>query len=345
MVMIADILLFIVGLALILSGANALTDGASSIAKRMKVSELVIGLTIVAFGTSAPELAVSAISAIKGNGDIALGNVVGSNIFNTLMIIGCTVLVRPLKVSRLLIKKEIPLCILASFVLILLCADATEGCVAGGLSRTDGLVLLCFMAIFLSHTFSIAAGEEQKASVPAANGVCCANGSTAANGGCGADAAAESGIKEMPLWRAILFSIGGLIFLIAGGESFVRGASGLARALGASESLIAVTIVAGGTSLPELATSVVAALKGRSEMAVGNVVGSNLFNIFLILGLSSTISPIKLAGIGAIDLGMVLLSSVVLWFVGVFYKERTITRAEGALMIALYVAYTLYLIL
>lgn len=319
MVMIADILLFIVGLALILSGANALTDGASSIAKRMKVSELVIGLTIVAFGTSAPELAVSAISAIKGNGDIALGNVVGSNLFNTLMIIGCTVLVRPLKVSRLLIKKEIPLCILASFVLILLCADATEGCVAGGLSRTDGLVLLCFMAIFLSHTFSIAAGEEQNAS--------------------------ESGIKEMPMWRAILFSIGGLIFLIAGGESFVRGASGLARALGASESLIAVTIVAGGTSLPELATSVVAALKGRSEMAVGNVVGSNLFNIFLILGLSSTISPIKLAGIGAIDLGMVLLSSIVLWFVGVFYKERTITRAEGALMIALYVAYTLYLIL
>ena len=319
MVMIADILLFIVGLALILSGANALTDGASSIAKRMKVSELVIGLTIVAFGTSAPELAVSAISAIKGSGDIALGNVVGSNIFNTLMIIGCTVLVRPLKVSRLLIKKEIPLCILASFVLILLCADATEGCVTGGLSRTDGLVLLCFMAIFLSHTFSIAAGEEQNAS--------------------------ESGIKEMPLWRAILFSIGGLLFLIAGGESFVRGASGLARALGASESLIAVTIVAGGTSLPELATSVVAALKGRSEMAVGNVVGSNLFNIFLILGLSSTISPIKLAGIGAIDLGMVLLSSIVLWFVGVFYKERTITRAEGALMIALYVAYTLYLIL
>ena len=319
MVMIADILLFIVGLALILSGANALTDGASSIAKRMKVSELVIGLTIVAFGTSAPELAVSAISAIKGNGDIALGNVVGSNLFNTLMIIGCTVLVRPLKVSRLLIKKEIPLCILASFVLILLCADATEGCVTGGLSRTDGLVLLCFMAIFLSHTFSIAAGEEQNAS--------------------------ESGIKEMPLWRAILFSIGGLLFLIAGGESFVRGASGLARALGASESLIAVTIVAGGTSLPELATSVVAALKGRSEMAVGNVVGSNLFNIFLILGLSSTISPIKLAGIGAIDLGMVLLSSIVLWFVGVFYKERTITRAEGALMIALYVAYTLYLIL
>lgn len=317
--MIADILLFIVGLALILSGANALTDGASSIAKRMKVSELVIGLTIVAFGTSAPELAVSAISAIKGSGDIALGNVVGSNLFNTLMIIGCTVLVRPLKVSRLLIKKEIPLCILASFVLILLCADATEGCVAGGLSRTDGLVLLCFMAIFLSHTFSIAAGEEQNAS--------------------------ESGIKEMPLWRAILFSIGGLIFLIAGGESFVRGASGLARALGASESLIAVTIVAGGTSLPELATSVVAALKGKSEMAVGNVVGSNLFNIFLILGLSSTISPIKLAGIGAIDLGMVLFSSIVLWFVGVFYKERTITRAEGALMIALYVAYTLYLIL
>lgn len=333
MVMIADILLFIVGLALILSGANALTDGASSIAKRMKVSELVIGLTIVAFGTSAPELAVSAISAIRGSGDIALGNVVGSNLFNTLMIIGCTVLVRPLKVSRLLIKKEIPLCILASFVLILLCADATEGCVAGGLSRTDGLVLLCFMAIFLSHTFSIAAGEEQKASVPASNG------------GCGADTAVESGIKEMPLWRAILFSIGGLIFLIAGGESFVRGASGLARALGASESLIAVTIVAGGTSLPELATSVVAALKGKSEMAVGNVVGSNLFNIFLILGLSSTISPIQLAGIGAIDLGMVLLSSIVLWFVGVFYKERTITRAEGALMIALYVAYTLYLIL
>lgn len=319
--MVVDIILFLLGLALILWGANALTDGASSIAKRMKVSELVIGLTIVAFGTSAPELAVSLISAIGGNGDIAIGNVVGSNLFNTLVIVGVTVLVRPLKVSRLLIRKEIPLCILASFVLYVLCADASEGCASSSLSRTDGLVLLSFMAIFLSHTFSIAKQEGESAD------------------------AGESKVKEMPLWRAILFSIGGLLFLVCGGESFVRGASGIAKALGASESLIAVTIVAGGTSLPELATSLVAALKGRSEMAVGNVVGSNLFNIFLILGATSTIAPVNLVGIGAVDLGMLLLSSILLWLVAVFYKERTITRPEGALMVALYVAYIIYLLM
>lgn len=313
-----DIVLLIGGLLLILIGANALTDGAAAVAKRFHISSLVIGLTIVAFGTSAPELTVSVVSALKGNADMAIGNVVGSNIFNALMIVGCTAVIVPISVTKGTLSKEIPLCILSSLVLLICANDvlidkATENIISG----SDGLLLLCFFLIFLGYTFAIAH-----------------NGS----------GEGESEIKDMPIWKSTLFIIGGLAGLIYGGQFFVDGASGIARSLGVSESIIGLTLVAGGTSLPELATSVVAALKKNPEMAIGNVIGSNLFNLFFVLGCSATISPLGMQGITNMDLGVLIGSSILLYIFGWFFKTRTITRIEGIVMIACYVGYTAYLI-
>ena len=285
-----DTLLLIGGLALILLGANGLTDGSAAVAKRFRISDLVIGLTIVAFGTSAPELVISVLSALNGSAEMAIGNVVGSNTFNALMIIGCTAVVLPIKVGEGTMSKEIPL-----------------------------VILLAFFLIFLRYTFAIArnggeeVGEEQK-------------------------------IKEMPVWKSVLFIVGGLAGLIFGGQLFVEGASGIARSLGVSESVIGLTLVAGGTSLPELATSVTAALKKNPGIAIGNVIGSNLFNIFFVLGCSATISPLPMGGINNLDLTVMIASALLLWLVGWFFKKRTITRPEGVLMMVCYVAYTAYLI-
>lgn len=312
------ILQLIGGLVLILVGANTLTDGAASVAKRFHISSLVIGLTIVAFGTSAPELTVSIVSALKGNTDMAIGNVVGSNIFNTLMIVGCTAAIVPLHMNKGTLSKEIPLCILASVVLFI-CGNEVliDGASSNSISSSDGLLLLCFFSIFLGYTFAIARNP---------------------------DTAAETPVKEMPIGKAALFIVGGLVGLIFGGEFFVSGASDVARKLGVSESVIGLTLVAGGTSLPELATSIVAALKKNAEMAIGNVIGSNLFNIFLVLGCSATIHPLTMQGINNVDLGMLIGSSVLLYFFGLFFKKRTITRWEGIVMALCYVAYTVYLI-
>jgi len=307
-----DIVLLIGGLLLILVGANALTDGAASVAKRFNISSLVIGLTIVAFGTSAPELTVSVVSALKGSSDIAIGNVVGSNIFNALMIVGCTAAIVPISVTKGTLSKEIPLCVLASIVLFICANDVLiNGASHNSISSSDGMLLLCFFAIFLGYTFAIAH---------------------------------KSTIKIMPIWKASLFIIGGLAGLIYGGQFFVDGASGIARGLGVSESIIGLTLVAGGTSLPELATSVVAALKKNPEMAIGNVIGSNLFNIFFVLGCSATITPMNIQGITNLDLGVMIGSCVLLYIFGLFFKKRTITRPEGILLIACYIAYITYLI-
>jgi cation:H+ antiporter len=306
------------GLVLILLGANYLTDGASSLAKRFKISDLVIGLTVVAFGTSAPELAVSLSSAIKGSADIAIGNVVGSNMFNTLMIVGCTAFFAPIVVTRNTLLKEIPLCILASVALLAISNDMLlDKQPLDVVSRTDGFLLLLFFIIFMVYTFSIARqhGDEE----------------------------AEE-VKQIPLWLSLIYIIGGLAALVFGGNIFVDGATGIARSLGVSESVIGLTLVAGGTSLPELATSVVAALKKNPEMAIGNVVGSNLFNIFLVLGASATITPLNLIGITNFDLLSLVIASVILWFFGVFYKKRTITRVEGTILVVCYIAYTATLI-
>jgi cation:H+ antiporter len=314
-----DTLFLVGGLALILLGANGLTDGAAAVAKRFNISDLVIGLTIVAFGTSAPELVISCMAALGGSADMAIGNVVGSNVFNVLMIVGVTALVMPIKVGQGTLSKEIPLVVLASLALAFMANDVLlDGGASNVISRIDGLVLLAFFMIFLRYTFAIAR-----------------------NGG---DEAEGEKIKEMPIWKSVLFILGGLAGLIYGGQLFVDGASGIASSLGVSESIIGLTIVAGGTSLPELATSVTAALKKNSGMAVGNVIGSNLFNIFFVLGCSSTISPLSMGGINNVDMLVLIGSAVLFWIVGWFFKSRTITRVEGALMVVCYIVYTAYLI-
>lgn len=316
--MIIHVIFLLVGLVLILSGANFLTDGAAALAKRFNISSLVIGLTIVAFGTSAPELTVSVVSAINGSAELAIGNVVGSNIFNILMIVGVTAVVAPIRITRGTLTKEIPLAILSS-VVVLICANdlflgtGTENVI----NRADGLLMLCFFLIFLGYTFAIAHNYSDEESAE---------------------------IKSLPVWRCVVYIIGGLAALIFGGRLFVDGSSEIARSLGVGESIIGLTLVAMGTSLPELATSVVAALKKNPEIAIGNVIGSNLFNVFFVLGASAAISPLPLGGITNFDLLYLLGASVLMFFVGKYHKERMITRAEGIVMILAYVIYTGYLI-
>ena len=314
-----DTIFLVGGLVLILLGANGLTDGAAAVAKRFKISDLVIGLTIVAFGTSAPELVISVMAALGGSAEMAIGNVVGSNIFNVLAIIGVTAMVMPIKVGEGTMSKEIPLVILSSIVIAFMANDILlDGGSSNVISRIDGLVLLGFFLIFLRYTFAIArsGGEEEEGEK----------------------------IKEMPIWKSTLFILGGLAGLIYGGQLFVDGASGIASSLGVSESIIGLTIVAGGTSLPELATSVTAALKKNSGIAIGNVIGSSLFNIFFVLGCSASISPLPMGGINNVDMVVLVGSAILFWLVGWFFKKRTITRVEGALLVICYVAYTVYLI-
>ena len=292
------IIQFAVGLFLILKGADWLTDGASSIARRFNVSSLVIGLTIVAFGTSAPELVVSAISAIEGHTEMAIGNVVGSNIFNTLAIMGITAMVYPVACSKNNIRYDVPLCLVASVTLFALANDALLSGTSLGessISRGDGIALLCFFLIFLSYSFAIARSGKKS------------------------DGIAISEQKKD------------------------AGASGIASLLGVSQSIIALTIVAAGTSFPELITSVVAARKGDTDMAMGNVVGSNIFNIFFVLGVSSTIAPLKLGNIETIDFATLLAGAVFLWISCKFGKRyHYITRFEGAFLTLCAVGYYIY---
>ena len=314
-----DILLLLGGLILILLGANGLTDGAASVAMRFRIPPIVIGLTVVAFGTSLPELTVSVTSALKGSTDIALGNVIGSNLFNTLMIVGCTALVAPIVITRSTLRKEIPLCILSSIVLLICANDVwLNGAAENIISVTDGLLLICFFLIFLGYTFSIASNNNNTEQ--------------------------EEEIQKLPIWRSALYIIGGLVALIFGGEWFIEGTTNIARNFGISESIIGLTLVAGGTSLPELATSIVAALKKNPEIAIGNVIGSNLFNIFLVLGCSASITPLHLAGITNFDLFSLVGAGILLWLFGLFFAKRTITRLEGSILILTYVAYIAVLI-
>ena len=313
-----DILILLLGLGLILVGANALTDGASAVAKRFGISDLVIGLTIVAMGTSAPELVVSVTAALNDSAELALGNVVGSNVFNILAIVGCTAMVMPISVGKGLMSKELPLVILSSLVMWAVASDTLlDGEAANVVSRIDGILLLAFFAIFMRYTFSIAK----------------------------ADSPDTEEIKPMPMWKAALWIIGGLAGLIFGGRYFVDGASGIARSLGVSESVIGLTLVAAGTSLPELATSVVAALKKNPGIAIGNVIGSCLFNIFFIIGTAATISPLPLGGITQTDMLTLVGASVLLWFFGLVIGDRKITRVEGVFMLLCFIAYTAWLII
>lgn len=310
----------IIGLALILAGANYLTDGAAAVARRFKISDLVIGLTIVAFGTSAPELVISLMSALKGSSEIALGNVVGSNIFNILMIVGVTALVMPVSIGKSTMSKEIPLVILSSLVLWFCASDILiDGASKNVVSRIDGFMLLAFFLIFMRYTFSIAR-----------------NASNIQTEG--------PKVKDMKPWIASLAIVGGLGALVAGGRLFVDGVSEIALSLGVSESVVGLTIVAAGTSLPELATSVVAALKKNPDIAIGNVVGSSLFNVFFITGTSAVVSPMKVGNISIVDFATLAGASVLLWFFGMAFGTRKITRPEGAVMVVCFIAYTIYLV-
>lgn len=315
-----DIVCLLIGLALILVGANMLTDGASDIARRYGVSDLVVGLTVVAFGTSAPEFIISLLSAIDGNTGIAIGNVVGSNIFNILAIVGVTALVRPIKVEKSILTADIPLVVLSALALLAMGSGPWLGDGSARiLSRSDGIILLLFFTVFMRYTFA------QAKTAPSAP-----------------DAVASK--PPMPFWKGALWVLLGLAGLIFGGNLFVGGASGIARSLGVSDALIGLTIVAAGTSLPELATSVVSAVKGKPGIAIGNVIGSNIFNIFLVLGASATVRPLPFGEIGESDLIVLAFACIAFWLMGAFFRRRTFTRPEGALLLIAYIAYTWHLI-
>jgi len=303
-----DLLFIVLGVYLVLKGADWLTEGASSLARRMNISEMVIGLTIVAAGTSAPELFVSFVSALKGTPDMAVGNVVGSNIMNTMLIVGCAAVVAPMTISRPTVRKDIPFAIGASLLMLLLCQS-------GGLSRLAGIVLLAAFAAFMFLSFKTAPSPSE---APTFN-------------------------IQSSIFNSITRVLLGLAMLVVGSNVFVDHASDLALSLGISEGVVGLTVVAGGTSLPELATTVVAARKGQSAMAIGNVLGSNVFNILLILGLTAAISPLAIEGITMVDMAVMLLSVVLLWL---FCRTRyTVERWEGFTLVAAYLAYLIWLIM
>ncbi len=306
--MILQILILIAGLVLVVWGADRLVDGASAIARRFGLSEFVIGLTIVGMGTSAPEMVVSFIGAIQGNADISIGNVIGSNIFNTLLILGLTALLLPMAVTPDNRKKDVPMNILITLLLIGLGLD-------GSLSRWDGAILLAVFALYMWHSFR--------------------NGS---------EEASEEDAAQEPVWKSILFILLGLASLIFGGNFFVDSATDIAHELGVSDKFIAITILAGGTSLPELATCVAAAVKKKGQLALGNIIGSNIFNILLILGGSALIHPLSLAGISYVDFGILFASAVALLTACFIGKKNMLDRVDGVLFLLLFVAYMTYLI-
>jgi len=311
--------LFASGFIFLIKGADLLVDGAASIARRLKVSDLVIGLTVVAFGTSTPELFVNLISSFKGNSDIAIGNVLGSNIANVFLILGVSSIIYPLAVTKGTVWKEIPFSLLAAVVLLLAANDQIlDRAGASVLTRIDGLIFLCFFTIFIYYTFSIATQVEgMDEHIPA---------------------------RQLGGLRSLIYIIVGLAGLIIGGKWIVDGAIALAAKLGMSESLIGLTIVAVGTSLPELATSAVAAYKKNVEIAVGNVVGSNIFNIFFVLGISAAIRPLPFQSKNNVDLAAVILSSLMLFLFMFTGKKRSLDRWEGIVCLLLYSGYITFLI-
>lgn len=322
-----DIFWLIAGLGLILYGANLLTDGASAVAKRMGVSDLIIGLTVVAFGTSAPELVISLMAATDGNPSLAVGNAVGSNIFNILAILGVTAMVSPIAIKKSVMTNEIPMLILSSVILLVMgYSSALDGTATDAITRTEGIFLLIFFLLFMRYTFASARHNKAES---------------------GRDPSEADGdrLGKMPVWKSIVFIFAGLAGLIFGGDKFVDGATGIARLMGVSDAVIGLTIVAIGTSLPELATSVVAAVKKENGLAIGNVIGSNIFNVLLVLGSAATIKPLAFGGVTYIDLWTLMGASLLFWLCGWFFKRRLITRAEGALMLACYIGYMAYIVI
>lgn len=313
-----QILILLGGLLLILFGANWLVDGSSSIAKRFGISEFVIGLTIVGIGTSTPEMVVSFLSSFQGKADMAIGNIVGSNIFNTMMILGVTALISPLVITKSNLKRDIPLNILVTVLLILLGMNFTIfGMGQDQLSRIDGAILLAVFAWYLWASFKSDTGDSEKDG---------------------------EGIKEYKTIVSVLLIIAGLAGLVIGGRLFVNSATELAKMFGVSDKFIAITVMAAGTSMPELATCVVAALKGRGQLALGNVLGSNVSNILLILGGAALINPLSFCGMSYVDLGAVLISAIFILLSAYCFRKKTLDRFEGTILILMEAAYMWYLI-
>jgi cation:H+ antiporter len=310
----------LVGFVLLVKGADFLVDGASSIARRLNVSDLVIGLTVVAFGTSSPELFVNIISSIKGNTDIAIGNVIGSNIANVFLILGTSAIIYPLTVTKGTVWKEIPLSLLAALLLGILANDKwIDGSGFSALTKIDGLVLLGFFSIFMYYSFSIAKDiEGMEEYVPG---------------------------RRYGATRSLLLVVIGLLGLTLGGKWIVDGAVHLAISLGFSQSVVGLTIVALGTSLPELATSAVAAYRRNVEIAVGNVVGSNIFNIFFVLGITSLIKPLPFKSRNNVDIGVVILANLLLFAWMFTGKKRALDRWEGGIFLVLYAGYITSLVI
>lgn len=323
--MLLECAILIAGLALVVIGADWLVDGSSSIAKRMGISDFVIGLTVVGMGTSAPEFVVSIIGAIQGNGDIAIGNVVGSNIFNVFLILGITALIFPMEITKLNRQKDIPLNIFITIVLIVLGLNKTIfGLGENVLSRVDGIVLLLLFAVYLYMCFHFDKPAETASTEELP------------------ESADEKIIKPLP---AVLMIIGGLLGLVFGGKLFVNSATEIARMLNVSDKLIAVTILAGGTSMPELVTCIVAAVKKKGQLALGNIIGSNIFNILLILGGAAVINPLSFAGMSYMDLGALLVSSVVLFTCIYSGKKDVLDRLDGVILLLLEAGYMTWLII
>lgn len=327
--MLLNALWILVGVVLVLWGADRLTEGAVAVAERLRVPQIVIGLTIVALGTSMPELCVSVVSALKGTPDLAVGNVVGSNIFNALLIVGVAALVAPMTILRSTVFKDVPCALVASVVLLMMCQNDWV------ITRLDGAILFVFFLVFMRLTIK---GATSAQPAPQA-----AEGETT-QGQTAQEAAADEASAKQPMkgWLAGLWMVVGLAALIGGSNLFVGGATEVARALNVSDAVIGLTIVAGGTSLPELATSVVAAKKGNSGIAIGNVLGSNVLNILFILGLTGMISPMHIEGITNVDLYMMLVSTIMIWFFS--FTKYTIERWEGAVLVLTFGGYMWYLL-
>lgn len=364
-----NIVLLVLGVIIVLKGADWLTDGAVNIATRFGVSQMVIGLTIVAMGTSMPEFCVSMVSALKGTPDLAVGNVVGSNTFNTLLIVGCSALVAPIMVKRSSVKRDIPFAVVASLLMLLFCLD-------GAIGRVDAAVLFAGFCLFMFVTLKYAKTTEGPAAAVATSGATttaipeASSSQTLAHDASSSEASAyeasssqnsahEASSSETSapkassseasqasgtsMLKAVVMLVVGLLCLIAGSNMFVDNASFVASSLGVSDAVIGLTIVAGGTSMPELATSMVSAKKGNSDIAIGNVIGSNVFNILMIIGITGLVKPMHIAGITTLDLIMMLASMLLMWFFcRTTYKVK---RWEGAVLTIVYIAYLTWLVM
>ena len=312
--MILNVLFILVGIVLVLWGADRLTDGAVAVAEKMKMPQIVIGLTIVAMGTSMPEFCVSLVSALKGTTDLAVGNIVGSNIFNTLLIVGVSAWVAPMTILKSTVRKDIPFALFASVILLIMCLD-------GNISRLDAGILFVLFLVFMYVTLKGAKTKDDDTTAKTDS--------------------IEDNKKPMATWLSIVWIIVGLACLIGGSNLFVEGATKVAEHIGVSEAVIGLTIVAGGTSLPELATSVVSARKGNSGIAIGNVLGSNVFNILAILGVTGVITPMHLQGITMLDLSMMVLSTLLVWLFS--FTKYKIARWEGIVLTIVFIGYMVVL--